>query len=266
MSVLAAMFSPSALKRLAGMAIFALMLIAGAPAHAELDIVEVTSPKGIKAWLVEDETDPMISIAFSFTGGSNHDPAGKEGLSDLLAYMLDEGAGELDFEAFRQRLYETGAALSFSSDSGGVSGTLRMLAGETEEPLKLLSYALSRPRFDKRPLERGRAIAISAVEEEANDPDANGGRALAKALYGDHPLARSESVESLRAIERADLVELHEKMFARSNLVIGVAGAIDPARLAMLLDTVFADLPAEDGLNEIGPAQPGFRQEGVRAV
>ncbi|MFC6489885.1 M16 family metallopeptidase [Nitratireductor sp. GCM10026969] len=224
-----------------------------APARADTDIVEVTSPEGIKAWLVEDLADPMITVSFAFSGGAVQDARGKEGTAVLLANLLTEGAGELDAEAFQKQLYETGAELSFSAEEDVLSGTLRMLADETEEPLRLLSLALASPRFDEASLERERARMISSLKERSKDPDERGNRALAKALYGDHPLARQATAETVQAIDQADLVDLHRRMLARDNLSIGVAGAVDRESLAGVLDAVFSDLPAENGLETLKP-------------
>ena len=54
-----------------------------------LDIKEVTSPRGIKAWLVEEPAIPLIAMNFSFEPGASADPEGKEGLSHFLTAMLD---------------------------------------------------------------------------------------------------------------------------------------------------------------------------------
>ncbi|WP_159592050.1 M16 family metallopeptidase [Chelativorans xinjiangense] len=234
---------------MAGAAFF----FAALPARADLDIVEVTSPKGIKAWLVEDQADPMVSITFAFSGGRLQDPKGKEGLSYLMASMLTEGAGDLDADAFQQQFYETGAQLSFGVGTGEFSGSIDMLADDTEKPLELLSLALSSPRFDEKPLERVRAVAVSGIEQTSKDPDQRGGEALSAALYGNHPLGRPVTVETVDSIERGDLVDLHRKTLARSDLTIGVAGAIDPHTLGEVLDTVFGKLPSADEVAEIQP-------------
>ena len=78
----------------------AFLLIAGTiapaiPAWAEVAIQEVTSDKGITAWLVEDYSVPIVTIRFSFQGGNTQDPPGKEGLSELMTGLFDEGAGEI---------------------------------------------------------------------------------------------------------------------------------------------------------------------------
>ena len=68
-----------------------------------IEIKEVTSPGGIKAWLVENKAIPLIAMNFSFEGGSTSDPAGKEGTAHFLTGMMDEGAGDLDVGARRQQ-------------------------------------------------------------------------------------------------------------------------------------------------------------------
>jgi zinc protease len=79
------------------------VLIGNVPAHA-FEIREVTSPLGIKALLVEDYAVPIVTVSVSFRGGSTQDPAGKEGMSNLLSTLFDEGAGAYDSKAFQARL------------------------------------------------------------------------------------------------------------------------------------------------------------------
>ena len=42
---------------------------------------------------------PLIALRFAFDGGSAQDPEGKEGLANFLSAMLDEGAGDIEFQA-----------------------------------------------------------------------------------------------------------------------------------------------------------------------
>src|SRR6187431_38318 len=79
-----------------GLLVVSSLMLAGWPAEAEVAIQEVKSEKGITAWLVEDYSVPIVTIRFSFRGGNTQDPAGKEGLSELMSALFDEGAGEFD--------------------------------------------------------------------------------------------------------------------------------------------------------------------------
>ena len=67
----------------------------------------VVSPGGIEAWLVSDSTVPMMVLQAYWRGGSAIEPETHIGVTSALADMLTEGAGELDAQAFKQRLAVT---------------------------------------------------------------------------------------------------------------------------------------------------------------
>ena len=48
---------------------FAFVALASLPARA-IDIQQITSPGGIKAWLVEDHSIPFTALSLSFKGGA----------------------------------------------------------------------------------------------------------------------------------------------------------------------------------------------------
>ena len=56
-----------------------LLLIAALPALA-INVERVKTPGGIEAWLVQDHTNPIITMRFAFRGGAALDPKGKVGL------------------------------------------------------------------------------------------------------------------------------------------------------------------------------------------
>ena len=66
------------------------------PAAANVEIQEVTSPGGITAWLVQDNSIPFLSLDIRFEGGSSLDRPGKRGSIYMMTGLLEEGTGELD--------------------------------------------------------------------------------------------------------------------------------------------------------------------------
>ena len=240
-----------------------LVLPALGPARAAVKIQEVTSDGGVTAWLVEDYTVPIVAVRFAFTGGSVQDPAGKEGLSNLMTGLFDEGAGDLDADAFQERLDEVGAEMSFEARRDAVYGSMRMLAEEREAAFDLLRLAVTRPRFDAEPVERIRAQIVTGIQRDMRDPNVLGRDQFARALYGDHPYARRSegTAESLAALTVEDLRALHGRTFARGNLSVAVVGAIDAAALKVELDRVFGDLPAEPRLDAVAKASLHLDQE-----
>ncbi len=246
------------------LAVLAVLLLA-LPARA-LEIQEVKTRNGITAWLVEDHTVPIIAMNFAFRGGSAADPEGRRGLANFLSAMLDEGAGELDSQAFQSRMEELAFSMSFSAGQDWFRGSFRTLARNRDESFRLLGLALNRPRFDTVPLQRIRRQLVVALRNEMQDPDQLAWRAFKRALFGDHPYARDPSgtEEDLKRIGADDLRALHGRLFARDGLIIAVSGAIDAETLKRLLEQTFGGLPATSGMPRTSP--PNIENGGSRKV
>jgi len=243
--------NPSRIVHLFSMRFIAVLIVAAAfslsgsvPAFA-LKIQEVRSPGGVTAWLVEDYTVPIISMKFSFEGGTTQDPKGKEGLANLMTGLFDEGAGDLDSDSFQDKLDVAAADMGFSADRDRITGSIRMLTDHQDDAFNLLALAVNKPRFDQGPVDRIREQIVSSIKASEKRPGKIASRKWREALYGAHPYARPEegTPETLAAITPDDLRKLHKDVFARSNLKVAVVGAIDAAKLAGILDKVFGSLP-----------------------
>ena len=163
-----------------------LLVICALPARA-IEIQEVVSPKGIHAWLVEDSSVPLVSMRFSFKGGTSQDPAGKEGLANLMTGLFDEGAGDLDSDAFQERIDNLGAEMSFTATQDAVSGGVRMLAENRDAVMDLVALAVNKPRFDQPAIDRIRSQVVASIEASQRSPGTIAARRFAEVLYGNHP-------------------------------------------------------------------------------
>ena len=224
---------------------FALILIVWIVPAQAIDIKEVKSKGGITAWLVQDSTNPLIAMQFSFAGGATNDPPGKEGTAHFLTGMMDEGAGDLDSEAFQLRRDELAMKMSFDSSFDNFSGTFQTLTDKRDESFALLKLALTSPRFDQAPFERMRDQFIVRARQGEEDPDQIASDTWMKRNFAGHPYGRpSEGTPaSLTTITPDDLRAIHKTLFSRRGLKIAVVGDIDEQTLAPLLDETFGALP-----------------------
>ena len=219
-------------------------LLSVVQAHA-FEIREVELPGGIKAWLVSDKTVPLITMKFSFRGGTINDPADKQGRSYFLSGMLDEGAGELKSEAFQQRMSELAARMSYSSDRENFEGSFQTLSENKDAAFEMLRLAVTQPRFDAEPMNKVRGQILLSVKGDKENPGRIANNELLKNMFGDHPYARvaKGSAESVAALTPQDLKDAWSELFVRSNLQIAVVGDITAQDLGALLDKVFGALP-----------------------
>ena len=111
------------MMRRAGLLLLAAFaLVATSLPAAAVDIEKVVSKGGIEAWLVRDAKNPIIALQFAMEGGTEHDPADKLGLAIMATSLMDEGAGDLDSQAFQGKLDENSISLSFSAGRDGIMG------------------------------------------------------------------------------------------------------------------------------------------------
>ncbi|MGB3339451.1 MAG: pitrilysin family protein [Devosia sp.] len=240
-------------RNLAFVAAPAFLLLAIVPAQAEVQFQQITSPKGISAWLVEDYAVPIITIRFAFEGGSAQDRPGKEGTANLITALFDEGAGDLDSEAFQIALDAAGAEIGFAADLDNVYGSMRLLADQRDEALALLKLAIEKPRFDQNPIDRMRAQILSGIAADAQNPATAAQKLWNETLYGTHAYGRPPegTPETLDAITADDLRAFHKAVFARENLHVAIVGAIDAETAAATLDLLFGALPEQPDLTPI---------------
>ena len=211
-----------------------------------IDIKEVTTPLGIKAWLVEDKSTLVVALSFSFAGGTASDPAGQSGVTDLMSTLLTDGAGSLDAQAFRRRQQDAAASLGFSASLDRLSGSLRVLSANRDEGFELLRLALTQPRFDPDMVEQRRAQTIAQINQADQRPQAVAGRTLMATLFAGHPYAADPegTREDLKTLTPALLKRRASALMLRSGLIVSAVGDIDAAELSRQLDRAFGSLVA----------------------
>ncbi len=228
--------------------IFATLIafVVALPAWAEINIQEVTSPAGIKAWLVEDHSIPFTALELRFRGGTSLDDADKRGAVYLMSGLIEEGAGDMDARTYARELESLAASFTYRATDDTVSISARFLTENRDEVVDLLRTTLHEPRFDQDAIDRVRAQVISGLKSDQTDPNDIAGRSFAQMAYGDHPYATDGkgTIESVSALSREDIVSAYDNVFVRDRLYVGAVGDITAEELGALLDTLLADFPA----------------------
>ncbi|GBU18238.1 MULTISPECIES: pitrilysin family protein [Methylobacterium] len=219
----------------------------------------VAAAAGIEAWHVASPVVPMVALAFTFEGGAAQDPEGKAGCAQMLARLLDEGAGDLDSDAFQERLAARAIELSFHAGPDAVGGSLKTLVKHADEAVELLALALAKPRFDASAIERVRAQVVAGLRYQQNDPGVMASRRFFREAFSGHPYGRPSSgtVESVSAITRDDLVAMHARIVGRGAVKVAAVGAIEAEALAAALDRAFGALPEAGTLTPVPRVEVG---------
>jgi zinc protease len=225
---------------------FLLLIVFALPAMAGVKVQEITSPGGIKAWLVEDHSIPFAALDLRFRGGTSLDAPGKRGAVNLMTGLLEEGAGDLDAQAYARKLEGLAASFDFGADPDTVSISAQVLTENRDQAMELLRQTLLAPRFDPAAIERVRAQVLSGLRSDAKNPNAIAGEGFRKLAYGDQPYGSdgSGTEDSVGDLTRDDLIAAHAAVFARDRMYVSVVGDVTPEALGQMLDTLLGELPA----------------------
>ncbi len=210
-----------------------------------VEVKEITSPGGLTAWLVEDHTLPLVSVEFSFRGGASLDPEGLEGLADMTASLIDEGAGDLDSQAFQGILQNNSITVSFSAGMDTFRGSMKALNKHRDQAADLVALALTDPRFDAEPVERIRSQLLVGLERDKSNPRSIAGETWWRSAFPEHPYGRPSegTMESISAITPEHMRRFITERFAKDQLLIGIVGDVTAEEAGVLIDRAFGGLP-----------------------
>jgi len=247
--------------------VFVIAVALSIPAAAQaLNVHPVAAPAGLEVWLSEEHSLPMIAVTISLPAGSAYDPEGKEGLAAMATALLDEGAGDLDTNAFKEALEARAIRLSASTDRDYTIISLTTLSENATEAFRLLALALQHPRFDPAPVNLVRAQILAAIQQDDESPGAVAEKAWYAAYFNGHPYAHPTrgTPEGLVRVTRDDVRAFAAAHWVRGGAKIAVAGDITEAQLRAFLQTVFGPLPATEPPPLPKPARVGA--PGVRVL
>jgi zinc protease len=236
-------------RRLSAVIVFAALCIAAIsisqPAGATT-VQRVVSPGGIEAWLVNEPSLPLVALNFAFVGGAANDPTDKPGVGYMTASLLDEGAGELNANAYHQQLEDNAVELRFSVTQDYFFGSIRLLKDRQQQSFELLRTALNEPRFDADAIGRIREQILAGLRRETTDPGSIANKTWWHTAFPSHPYGRPTggSLTSIPTITEADLRGYAKQVMTRDTLKVAAVGDIDPTMLGQVLDQVFGALPA----------------------
>ena len=232
---------------------FAACLAALPAAAAESSrIQEVVTPGGLTAWLVEEPSIPIVTVQIQFDGGARVDEPGKEGAVNLVAGLIEEGAGDMDNQDFADALDDLNSSIGFGASRDSFSVSVSSLSENIGPTMGLLRVALTDPLFDPDAIERVREQVLSSLRSSANNPQSQAGKRWFAEVFGDASYATpvSGTTESVMALTRDDLLAAYGRMVATARMKVGVVGDIDAQTLATLMDDTFGALAKGETLDK----------------
>jgi zinc protease len=194
-------------------------------AHAGLAPARTLLPDGVVVIAKETRTIPAVTISLMMRAGSIHDPVDAPGAVFLLSRVIDRGTATRSAAAI---------TLAVGVTRHGVSFVCTCLAEDFEPVFALLGDIVMSPSFPDGELGIRKAEVTTAIRQDDDNPGARAVESLMRLLYPDpHPYGRKTkgTSDSVAALSRERLIQLHRERFAPRELTAVVVGDV-PVGLA----------------------------------
>ncbi len=202
----------------------------------------VVLDNGTVLLLNEKRDVPIIGMHAVIRGGSASDPLATAGTANLLAGLLQKGAGDRDAAEFAEAVARVGGQVSASASVESIDVSAEFLSRDVELMIELVADMLMRPRLEEAEFEklRQRSVALIQAAKDGSPADLldSYGDAF---IYGEHPYGTPGygSETSLAAIKHEDISACYENRFGGDRLIIAVSGDFDLAAMKARLSQVF---------------------------
>jgi predicted Zn-dependent peptidase len=196
-----------------------------------------TLKSGLKVFLVEQHTLPIVSMDLNFDGGSLADPKGKDGLASVCMGLLTEGTARLDKIAYSEALADTASSISAYAGDDSQGLAMASLSKHLDATFALFAETLRTPGLRAADFERLVKRRIEGVKQSKGNPAAVAGRVAGPVLYGlEHPYGAVTTEASLGAVALDDCHRYLESWMRPQGARLFVVGDVTEARIRQLFD------------------------------
>lgn len=211
------------------------------------EVARHTLDNGLQVWVVPRDGVPRVDFVLAFRhAGLAADAEQTPAFASMLAGLLTEGTADRDSRAIAEAAQGMGGSIGGYASNDGLVLNANALASKSAEMAALLAEVARTPSFPQAEVDLAKANALQGLKAAEAQPGFRAERAMLKALYGDHPYARTQATEAgIAAVDRARLVAEHERRLRPDNALLVITGRIGEAEALALAEQHFSDWQAQ---------------------
>ena len=213
---------------------------------------EVTAlANGVRVVTIQLPHVQTAAVSVFVRSGSQHESARLNGISHVVEHMAFKGTHTRDCQRINLDAESLGADVNAHTDKDHTAFHMQGLAEHAGQFIAMLADIVRHGSFPEAELERERQVILQEYTEDEDDAVSTSFKLFDKACFGDHPVARPV-IGTRRNIERFtrdELLAYVGQQYTGRNVIVGVAGAIDPAAVVREVEAAFGSMaPGADNL------------------
>jgi zinc protease len=215
------------------------------PANIEARTKRVKLPGGLELALLPKKTrGGAVFAAISLRFGDVNSLKNQGNVPSMATAMLMRGTTKHTRQQLSDEFDKLKARIDFNSWGSGQYTSIETTRENLPAVLTLLTEVLREPAFDAKELDQLRSEWIAGMEQQRSDPSALGFTAFQKLLkpYPANDIRYTESIDesiaSVKAVTREQLVKFHQAFFGAQPAQVAVVGDFDAAAIEKQVATL----------------------------
>ncbi|GAB4455488.1 MAG: pitrilysin family protein [Anaerolineales bacterium] len=221
-----------------------------------------TLSNGLKVFLKEIHTAPIISSWMWYRVGSRDEVQGRTGISHWVEHMQFKGTPQFPANLLDKAISREGGTWNAMTYLDWTAYYETMPADKIDLALRLEADRMVNSRFDEKEVASERTVIISEREGNENEPLFQLGEAVQQAAFRIHPYHHEVigDMADLHAMTRDDLYNHYRAFYIPNNAVMAVAGDFNTSSMLARIRELFEPIPA--GAEPARIARPEGEQRG----
>ncbi|MDS9467628.1 pitrilysin family protein [Paracoccus sp. MBLB3053] len=196
------------------------------------------------------------AIGIWVSAGCRDERAEQNGIAHFLEHMAFKGTGTRSALDIVEAIENVGGYINAYTSRDVTSYYARVLAGDVELALDVISDIVLNPVFDQREIEVERGVILQEIGQSLDTPDDVIFDWLQEAAYPNQPMGRTilGPAERVSHFGRDDLSGFITEHYGPERMILSAAGAVDHDRILRQAEMIFSHLPSR-GLTSREPAR-----------
>jgi predicted Zn-dependent peptidase len=205
-----------------------------------------TLPNGLR--VVSRDMPGLHSAAIGIwvNAGCRDERAEQNGIAHFLEHMAFKGTARRSALEIVESIENVGGYINAYTSRDVTSYYARVLAGDVELALDVISDIVMNPVFDQREIEVERGVILQEIGQALDTPDDVIFDWLQEAAYPDQPMGRTilGPAERVSRFGRDDLSGFIGEHYGPERMIVSAAGAVEHDRILRQVEAIFGHLPA----------------------
>jgi len=225
-------------------------------------LTQTTLSNGLKVFLKEIHTAPIISSWVWYRVGSRDEVQGRTGISHWVEHMQFKGTPDFPSNVLDKAISREGGVWNAMTYLDWTAYFETMPAAKIDLALRLEADRMVNSQFDPNEVASERTVIMSEREGNENEPLFMLGEAVQQTAFRVHPYHHEVvgDMADLRTMTRDDLYNHYREYYVPNNAVMAVSGDFETDEMLARIKELFEPIPA--GKEPVRVARPELQQTG----